>query len=334
MSKVLNWFPHRDRTSPAMATTLMLVIALIASPITGIAQTPLQSWNDTPTRARIIDFVTRITTPGGPDFVPTEERIATFDMDGTVLTEKPVSTQKFIAMLQACVIGTNEPKRNDQAPFKQACAKDHDHFPRLAGSRALRDLAVGQTQAAYRKYAGKALKLARHPKSNRPLGEMIYTPMLELARYLQRNEFRFFIVSGSTQPLVREVVESRFHLPNQHGIGTEWPLEFDPNPKGVPVFRWVAGPMRSPSVYGPGKPLAILRQIGRPPTFAAGNTIGDLEMLQYTTKHQGPGMGIVIVHDDAEREYAYTDPQIEAAARANDWSLVSMKKDFKTVFAD
>ena len=334
MSKVLNWLPDGDRIAPAVAATLILVIALIASLTTSVAQTPLQSWNDTPTRARIIDFVTQVTTPGGPYFVPTEERIATFDMDGTVLTEKPVSTQKIIAMLQACVIGTNEPKRNDQPPFKQACAKDHNHFPGLAGSRTLRDLAVGQTQAAYRKYAERALKLARHPRFDRPLGEMVYTPMLELARYLQRNEFRFFIVSDSNQPLVREVTESRFHLPNQHGIGTEWPLEFDPNPKGVPVFRWVGGATRSPSVYGPGKPLAILRQIGHPPIFAAGNTIGDLEMLQHATKHRGPGMGIVIVHDDAEREYAYTDPKIEAAARANDWSLVSMKKDFKTIFVD
>ena len=312
---------------------LAAIVLLVASAMVGAhADTMLSTWSDAPTRARIIDFVTRITTPGDTDFVPPEERIATFDMDGTVITEKPVNTQKIIAMHQACVFGTNAPKRTDQTPFKQACAKDYGYFPGLAGSQVLRDLGAGQTQAAYRKYVGFALKLARHPGFGRPLGEMVYVPMLELARYLRRHGFRLFIVSGSTQPLVREFVEQRFNLPNQHGIGTEWPLEFDVNPKGVPVFRWMTGGRRSPSVYGPGKPQAILRQIGRPPVFAAGNTIGDLEMLQYATKRRGPGMGIVIVHDDAEREYAYTDPKIEAAAKANGWSLVSMKNDFKSIF--
>jgi hypothetical protein len=242
----------------------VLLFALLQAP--GVrAGTALSSWSDGPTRTRIIDFVTRVTTPGGPDFVPPEARIASFDMDGTVITEKPVSTQKIIAMLQACVIGTNEPKHTDLAPFKQACAMDDAYFPGLAGSQVLRDLAAGQTQAAYRKYARNALKLARHPRFDRPLGEMVYVPMLELARYLRQHGFRFFFVSGSTQPLVREVAALRFALPNEHGIGTEWPLTFDANPKGVPVFRWATGGRRLPSVYGPGKPQAILRQIGRPP---------------------------------------------------------------------
>ena len=319
--------------SPYFIATAVLALALLLG-TEARADTVLTSWSDTPIRARIIDFITRVTTPGDPEFIPPEERIASFDLDGTVITEKPVSTQKIIAMHQACVFGTNEPKRTDQAPFRQACAKDYGYFPGLAGSQVLRDLAAGQTQAAYRKYAGKALKLAQHPGFDRPLGEMVYLPMLELARYLQRHGFQLFLVSGSTQPLVREVAAMRFQLPNAHGIGTEWPLEFDANPKGVPVFRWATGGRRLPSVFGPGKPLAILRQIGRPSVFAAGNTMGDLEMLQYATKGRRPGMGIVIVHDDAKREYAYADPEIEAAAETNGWSLVSMKQDFKTIFPD
>jgi len=163
---------------------------------------------------------------------------------------------------------------------------------------------------------------------------MVYAPMLELARYLQHNGFRFYLVSGSTEPLTRELVNDRFNLDDRHGIGTNWPLEFVVRPGGVPVFLWATGGRRLPSVHGPGKPLAILRHIGRPPIFAAGNTIGDLEMLQYATKRNGPGMGIVIVHDDAAREYAYDHPDIVAAARENGWELVSMKNDFKTVFAD
>jgi hypothetical protein len=322
----------RVRSSAILTIGICLGAMLANCQTIAAERSPLQSWNDTPTRARIIDFVTRVTTMGDPDFVPPEERIATFDMDGTVITEKPVSTQKIIAMHQACVFGANEPKRTDQAPFKQACAKDHAYFKGLAGSQVLRDVGAGQSQTAYRKYAKNALKLARHPGFGRPLGEMVYAPMLELARYLQRHGFRFFLVSGSTQPLVRELVGLRFHLPRRHGIGTQWPLEFDANPKGVPVFRWRPGDRRMPSVYGPGKPLAILRQIGQPPVFAAGNTMGDLQMLQYATKRNGPGMGIVIVHDDGEREYAYSDLKIEAAAKANGWSLVRMKRDFRSVF--
>jgi hypothetical protein len=294
----------------------------------------LRSWNDTPTRARIIDFVSRVTTPGGPEFVAPEDRIATFGMDGTVITEKPANVQKFIDMAWVCVIGTNEPNRAAQSPFKQACAKDHGYFPGIAGAQVLRDHAAGRTQAAYRKYAEKALELGRHPILNRSLGALVYAPMLELARYLQQNGFQVFVVSGATQPLVRELVELRFHLSARHGIGMAWPVEFYANPDGIPVFRWKTGGKRLPSVHGAGKPLAILRHIGRPPIFAAGNTSGDLEMLQYATKRNGPGMGIVIVHDDAEREYAYSAPKIEAAARANAWTLVSMKNDFKVVFVD
>jgi phosphoserine phosphatase len=314
----------------------VLIAALIfiaaQAPTVASADSALSTWSDSNTRSKIIDFVTKITTPGNPSFVPHEERIATFDMDGTVITEKPASTQKMIAMMQACVIATNEPKRTGQAPYKQACAKDHAYFPGLAGSQTLRDLAASQTQAAYRKYAKAALKLARHPGFGIPLGAMVYAPMIELARYLEKNGFQIFLVSGSTQPLVRELAELRFHLPRDHGIGTQWPLEFDSNPEGVPVFRWKTGGRRLPSVYGPGKPLAIQRHIGGPPIFAAGNTMGDLEMLQFATKSGRPGMGIVIVHDDAEREYAYPAPEIVAAAKANGWSLVSMKNDFNIVF--
>jgi phosphoserine phosphatase len=334
-----------DRRFPiTRIAALVAILCAVSAPISnaGAGDTVLSAWSNTQVRAAIIDFVTRVTDPLGPDFVPPEERIATFDMDGTVITEKPANTQKLIAMAQACVIGTNEPKRNDQPPFKQACDGDYTYFPGLEGTQVLRDLAAGQTQAAYRKYAGKALELLKHPGSKRPLGKMVYAPMLELARYLQRHGFQFHLVSGSTEPLVRTLVNDRFNLDDRHGIGTDWPLEFAVPTNGVPIFRWQTGGRRLPSVYGPGKPLAILRHIGRPPIFAAGNTMGDLEMLQYATKRSGPGksmgmgmgMGIVIVHDDAAREYAYSHPDIEAAARENGWELVSMKNDFKIVFAD
>lgn len=295
---------------------------------------PLDAWSDTPVRARIMDFVTRVTTPGSADFVAPADRIATFDMDGTVLTEKPAYTEVIVDMLWACVIGTNEPRRTEQPPFKQACAKNYKYFDDFKQVQALRDAAAGHTQAAYRKYTEEALKLARHPGFDRPLGEMVYAPMIELARYLQAHEFRLFFVSGSSQPFVREMAELRFNLPRTQAIGTQWPLVFDPNPKGVPVFRWQTGKLRAPGVFGPGKPLAILRHIGKPPIFAAGNTMGDNEMLLHATKRNGPGMGIVIVHDDAKREYAYSDPKIQASAKANGWSLVSMKKDFRVVFTN
>jgi phosphoserine phosphatase len=319
----------------AKLAALALMAAVVASPLSrASADTVLSTWSDTPVRAAIIDFVSRVTNPTDPDFVPPEERVASFDMDGTVITEKPASTQKLIAMAQACVIGANEPKRDDQPPFKQACAGDYAYFPGLEGTQVLRDLLAGQTQAAYRKYAGKALELLKHPGFNRPLGDMVYAPMLELARYLQSNGFSFHLVSGSTQPLVRELVNDRFNLDDRHGIGTNWPLEFTVPPGGVPVFHWKTGGRLLPSVYGPGKPLAILRHIGKPPIFAAGNTIGDLEMLQYATKRNGPGMGIVIVHDDAEREYAYDHSDIVEAARKNGWEVLSMRNDFKVIFAE
>ncbi len=331
--------PQRGHFGRMVRVPLAAVsLALIAWIVPGVApaQSPLTTWSDRPVRAAIVDFVERVTTAGSPEFVPRDERIATFDMDGTVITEKPASAQKLIAMAQVCVLGTNEPQRKDQSPFWEACAEDYAYFPGFAGSRTLRDLLTGQTEAAFRSYAGKYLKLAKHPGFDRKVGDMAYAPMLELARYLRENGFGLYLVSGSSQPLVREFAARLFNLEDSHGIGTEWPLEFvaNPGPRSEPVFRWSRGEPRLPSVFGPGKPLAILRHIGRPPIFAAGNSMGDFEMLQYATGRRGPGMGLVIVHDDAHREYSYADSGIEAAAMENGWSLVSMKNDFKTVFAD
>lgn len=294
----------------------------------------LASWNDTPVRARILDFVARVTTPGSPDFVPPEDRLATFDMDGTVLTEKPTYTAIMISMLQACALRSKDPAQAAAYPIKQACAKDYAAFQDYKAVQVLRDVGAGQTQAQYRRYVANALRKDKHPRFDRPLGDMVYAPMIELATYLRDHGFRVSFFSGSTQPVVREVAALRFGSPLEDGVGIRWPLSFKLDTAGRPEFVWDKGPPITPLVDGPGKPLAILRHIGKPPLFAAGNTMGDFQMLQYATKGNRPGMGIVIVHDDPVREYRYTAPGIEPAARENGWTLVSMKEDFRTMFAD
>lgn len=326
---------RRQVWSPlGVVATLCLGAMLAGCQTTAVDNSSLDTWNDTPTRARIIKFVTQVTTPGSPEYVAPEHRLASFDMDGTVLVEKPTYVAIMISMLQACVFGTNEPKRTRDYPFKQACSNDYGAFQDYKAVQVLRDVGAGQTQSSYRRYIRHALRLAKHPRFNRPLGDMVYAPMVELAAFLRDHGFRLTFFSGSTQPVVREVAALRFGSPLEDAVGIRWPLAFDANPKGAPVFRWETGPPILPLVDGPGKPLAILRHIGKPPLFVAGNTMGDLEMLQYATGRPGPGMGIVIVHDDAAREYAYTAPGIEAAARRNGWALVSMKRDFKTVFGE
>ena len=327
------WRRRQARSILGMAAGVCLAAMLAGCQTTTAKTSPLQTWRDTQTRARIINFVARVTTPGSSQFVAPEDRLATFDMDGTVLVEKPTYAAIMISMLQACVIGTNAPKRTGEYPFKQACANDFSAFQDYKAVQVLRDAGAGQSQSRYRRYTRDALRLAKHPRFNRPLGDMVYAPMIELAAFLRDRGFRLTFFSGSTQPVVREVAALRFGSPLEDAVGIRWPLAFDANPKGVPVFRWKQGPPLLPLVDGPGKPLAILRHIGKPPLFAAGNTMGDLEMLQFATRRRGPGMGIVIVHDDAAREYDYTAPGIESAAKRNGWTLVSMKNDFRVMFA-
>ena len=320
--------------------TLALVAGLVLSG-PALAQTdPLPSWNDTPTKAAILDFVTRVTSEGGPDFVPVADRIATFDNDGTLWVEHPIYTQLAFALDQVKALAPQHPEWATTQPFQAvlegdmkalAAAGDHGLLEIIAATHA------GMSTAEFESIVTDWIATARHPKFDRPYTGLVYQPMLELMDHLRANGFETFIVSGGGIEFMRPWTEPVYGVPPQNVIGSSIKTEFQ-IVDGQPVL------MRLPEIAfiddKAGKPVGINAHIGKRPIAAFGNSDGDFEMLEYATMG-GPGarLGAIVHHTDAVREYAYDrdtafgklDKGLDAAP-AQGWVIIDMAKDWKTVF--
>ena len=301
---------------------------------------PLPSWNDGAVKKTITDFVARVTTQGSPDFVPIDQRIATFDNDGTLWCEQPLYFQLAFAIDRVKVLAPKHPEWKTQQPFK---ALLENNMKALAASGKKGLLAIvaathaGMPVEEFTKTVLDWINTARHPKFNRPYTDLVYQPMLELMAYLRANGFKTFIVSGGGIEFMRPWTERVYGIPPEQVVGSSGVTKFQIGPDGKPVL------MKEAKVEfiddGPGKPVGINRFIGRRPIFAFGNSDGDLQMLQYTMAGSGPRLALYVHHDDAEREFAYDrnsyigklDKGLDEA-RAKVWPVVSMKRDWKTIF--
>jgi phosphoglycolate phosphatase-like HAD superfamily hydrolase len=322
---------------------LLAVVLVIGCVGLAMAQATnaLPSWNDDAAKKSITGFVARVTVPGSDDFVPAEQRIATFDNDGTLWTEQPNYFQGMFALDRIRAMAPQHPEWKTQQPFKAVLDND---MKALAASGEKGILAVimtahaGMTTEEFRKTVLDWLATARHPRFNRPYTELVYQPMLELLAYLRANRFKTFIVSGGGVEFMRPWVERVYGIPPEQVVGSSGAVKFEMGPDGKPEL------MKLPQVEfiddGPGKPVGINRFIGRRPVFAFGNSDGDQQMLEWTTAGDGARFAGLVHHTDAEREYAY-DRQSkigkldkawdEAIARA--WTVVDMKRDWNKVFA-
>lgn len=304
-------------------------------------QDPLPSWNDGASKRSIVDLVRRVTTPGGPEFVPEAERIATFDNDGTLWAEQPVYFQLAFAVDRVKAMAPEHPEWKTTQPFKAALEDDIQALM-AAGTHGLLDLVMathaGITTEAFAEIVRDWQNTAVHPRFNRPYTELVYQPMLEVLAYLRANGFKTFIVSGGGLEFMRGFTERVYGIPPEQVIGSSAVTTFE-----VREGRGVL--LQQPKVFfvddGPDKPVAINRHIGRRPIAAFGNSDGDFEMLEYTTTGSGARLGVIVRHTDADREWAYDrDSSIghlergldEAANRG--WVVVSMKDDWNTVFKD
>jgi phosphoserine phosphatase len=319
-----------------------IVVATILCGSTAVwAQSdPLPSWNEGDAKRAIIEFVTRMTTAGGSDFVPPSERIATFDNDGTLWIEQPVYVQFAFALDRVRALAPLHPEWKDQQPFKAvlegdmatvAAAGEHGAAEIVAATHA------GMTPEQFQQTVKEWLATAKHPRYNRRYDELVYQPMLEVLAYMRANGFKTFIVSGGGIEFLRAFAEERYGIPPEQVVGSSIVTKFERR-DGRPIL------FRLPQVNfvddGPGKPVGINQHIGRRPIAAFGNSDGDLEMLQWTTESGGRRLGVVVHHTDAEREYAYDrqskvghlDKALDAAA-VDRWTVVDMKRDWKTVFA-
>jgi hypothetical protein len=312
-------------------------LLLVAAPAFGQSD-PLPSWNDSTAKSAIVEFVEAVITYG-PDFVAPVERIATFDNDGTLWVEQPLYTQLAFALDRIRALAPEHPEWREQQPFKAVLENDLEAL-KASGMKGAMQLVMashtGMTTEEFETIVEDWLATAQHPKFARPYTELVYQPMLELLAYLRDNGFKTFIVSGGGVEFMRPWTEQVYGIPPEQVVGSTIVTEFALQ-DGVPVL------IRRPEMDffddKEGKPVAINKFIGRRPIFAAGKSDGDLQMLQWATGTDGRRLGLLVHHDDAEREYAYDrdshigrlDQALDLAPNAG-WVLVSMKDDWQTIF--
>jgi phosphoglycolate phosphatase-like HAD superfamily hydrolase len=300
----------------------------------------LPSWIDGAAKARIVAFVRAVTDPGGKDFVAPAERVAVFDNDGTLWSEQPMYFQGFFILDRLRALAPQHPEWATEEPYASLLKGDLKAAV-AGGMKTLVELVTvshaGMSSEEFSRIAADWVATARHPQTGRLLTEMTFQPMKELLATLRDHGFKTFIVSGGGIEFMRPWAEATYGIPPEQVIGSSIKTVFEWR-DNQPVL------MRLPEMNfiddKEGKPVAINQHIGRRPIAAFGNSDGDYEMLAWTTSAPGLRLGLIVHHDDADREYAY-DRQShfgklergldDAAARG--WAVVSMKSDWKTVFA-
>jgi phosphoserine phosphatase len=300
---------------------------------------PLPSWNEGPVRSALRDFVARVTREGGPDYVAPAERIATFDNDGTLWCEQPMYVQAVFALDRARIMAANDPSLREKPAFRAILSKDRAAMARF-GEHEIAELVAathsGMTPQDFLTIARRWLAIARHPRFERLYTDCVYQPQLELLAWLRASNFKIFIVTGGGIDFVRAFSASAYDVPPERVVGSSTRTRFEIRQGKAELIKL---PELNSIDDGPGKPMNINLHIGRRPILAFGNSDGDLPMLQYTAAGSGPRLMLLVHHDDATREYAYDrsspvgrlDQALDAATRAG-WSVVSMQRDWKTVF--
>ena len=341
------FIPTLGRSKDAMKTLLKQVVmpaaflfALTLTATVARAADPLPSWNDGSAKQSIITFVEKVTKPGSPDFVPIPERIAVFDNDGTLWSEQPMYFQLFFVFDRIKALAPQHPEWKDKEPF--ALVLKGDVKSALAGGeRAIMEMVMathtGMTSEEFDRIVKDWIATAKHPKTGRLYTEMVYQPMLEVLAYLRANGFKTFIVSGGGIEFMRAWAERVYGIPPEQVVGSSIKTKFEMR-DGKPVL--VRLPELNFNDDRGGKPVGINEHIGRRPIAAFGNSDGDLQMLQYTAAGPGTRFCLYVHHTDAAREWAYDRQSPVGAldkgldeANAKGWTVVSMKDDWRIVFA-
>jgi phosphoglycolate phosphatase-like HAD superfamily hydrolase len=300
---------------------------------------PLPSWNSGAAKTALTVFVGRATTPGGAGYLQPAARIATFDNDGTLWTEQQLYVQLVFALDRVKALAPKHPEWKTEQPFRAVLEGDQKAL--LAGGEAalMKVMAAthaGMTTDEFESIVANWLATARHPRFKRPYTELVYQPMLELLAYLRANGFKTWIVSGGGIEFMRPWVERVYGIPPEEVVGSMGKLRYEMK-SGQPVLVRESGIDLIDDKAG--KPVGIQKFIGRRPAFAAGNSDGDLEMLQWTTIGHPGSFGMLIRHTDAAREWAYDrtsqigrlDKALDEAPRRG-WIVVDMQKDWRVIY--
>jgi phosphoserine phosphatase len=304
----------------------------------------LSGWRDGPSKQAVLDFVARVTGADGSTPIPVEDRVAVFDNDGTLWTEMPMPIQLDFILRRLVEMAKADPALRDRQPWKAAYTKEYGWFgevmaqhyagddsqlPALAGGilAAFQGLSVEDFEAR----ADAFLRSARHPTLGRGYLACAYAPMVELLDYLAANGFSNYIASGGGRDFMRPISQEVYGIPRERVIGSSAELDYKPDERGGTITHKAAPEYLDD---GPQKPIRIWSRTGRRPILAGGNSNGDIPMLQFAQHADKPTLRLLILHDDAEREFAYTSGAEKALdqARTDGWTVVSVKDDWDTVF--
>jgi phosphoglycolate phosphatase-like HAD superfamily hydrolase len=308
---------------------------------------PLPSWNDGSAKIAIVNFVQGTTTPGGTNFVPVEERVATFDQDGTLWVEHPVYSQLIYVFDRVPALVKADPKLANVEPFKTVMSRNMAAISKLT-MPDLEKLAgatlSGMTLDDFHAQVAAWIAQAEDPRWHKHYTDLTYQPMKEVMAYLRANGYKTYIVTGGGQDFVRTYAEATYGVPPEQVIGTAGAVKYVYPNDGTPHL--VKLPKLIVNDNDAGKPEAIHLEIGRRPFAAFGNSTGDQQMLEYTKGGTGMRLSMIVLHDDATREYAYgpatglpdskvgtfTQGLYDEAMRSG-WVVISMKKDWKKIFS-
>ncbi|HEV2873366.1 MAG TPA: HAD family hydrolase [Actinomycetota bacterium] len=308
------------------------------------ARDPLPSWRAGASKQAVQEFVERVTTRGSPGFVPAEERVATFDNDGTLWCEKPMPIQLDFILRRLAAMADQDPSLRARQPWQATHTRDYGWLGQVitrhyqGDDRELPVLAAGILEAfagitveEFEAQADAFLRSARHPTLGRRYLACAYVPMVELLGYVEANGFASYIASGGGRDFMRPISQEVYGVPRERVIGSTTALAWEPGQDGGRIVR---KPELDVLDDGPEKPVRIWSRVGRRPLLAAGNSNGDLPMLRFAGQPARPSLRLLVLHDDPEREFDYTTGAEQALqeARGNGWTVVSVRDDWATVF--
>ncbi len=309
------------------------------------AETLLALWNDTPTRRAIVDFVQAVSTEDSPGFVTPAERVAVFDNDGTLWSEKPVPIQLDFTLFRMAELAGQDPSLAERQPYRAAVERDFRWLDQAIvkhyhGDDADLGLLMGAVESAFEGMEVEAfgaevmewLTTASHPVLRRQYLACGFAPMVELLRYLEANGFSTYIASGGDRDFMRPFAHRIYGIPPERVIGSALGLDFD---DGGDDTRLVYKSKVEFFDDGPTKPVRIWSRVGYRPLVTGGNSNGDIPMMRFARTGGREALRLLVLHDDADREFAYTTGAEDALDRAktHGWTVVSMKEDWSAVFA-
>jgi phosphoglycolate phosphatase-like HAD superfamily hydrolase len=307
---------------------------------------PLASWNDGPAKQAILEFVRATTDQSSKDFVARGDRIATFDQDGTLWVEHPLYTQAMFALDRVHALAPQHPEWASQEPFKAVLSNDLAdvaHFSEKDWAEIIFSTHAGMSVAAFLDVAGPWLATAKHPRFKRLYTELVYQPMIEAMHYLRANGFATYIVSGGGQDFMRAYSQHVYDIPPEQIIGTSLATEYEVENSKPELLRL---PKLLLDCNFGGKVIGIDLFVGKRPYASIGNSTGDRQMLEWASAGDGSRLRMLVYHDDPGREYAYGpagglpdtkvgtfDQSLMDEAKAKSWTVISMKNDWKRIFA-